>query len=268
MPLHKTACILCSLNCGLEIETDAGRITKVRGDPLHPSSRGYICNKAARLDYYQNHAERLSHPLKRHDDGSFARISWDQATAEIAAELTRIRAVHGRQLLAAMGSRFAYSALAQEKTGDFWVNGRLFGAQNCHPSEDIDHADYVLFIGCNPFHSHGIARARDQLKALKRDPARTMAVIDPRRTETAEMADIHLQLRPGTDAFLLLAMLAFIVREGLHDQHFIDAHCTGFDAVRDMLMQVPIDEYLRVADVSPDVVKTVRADPNLSHPAD
>lgn len=270
MTTAKTACILCSRNCGLEVDAEGGHLKKIRGDAAHPSSKGYLCNKAARLDFYQNHADRLTHPLKRQADGSFVRVSWEQALGDIAQRLNTIRDTHGgdafafvggggqgnhlggaygRQLLPAMKSRYVYSSLAQEKTGDFWVNGRMFGAQNCHPMEDVEHADYVIFIGANPYQSHGIVNARDVLKDIKHDPHRTMVVIDPRRTETAEQADIHLQLRPGTDAFLLLAMLSTIVREGLHDQAFIDAHCTGFDAVKAMLLGIPVADYANRADV-------------------
>ena len=270
MTTAKTACILCSRNCGLEIDVVDGHLKKIRGDAAHPSSKGYLCNKAARLDYYQNHADRLTHPLKRQADGNFVRVTWDEALGDIARRLNAIRDTHGgdafafvggggqgnhlggaysRQLLSAMKSRFVYSSLAQEKTGDFWVNGRLFGAQNCHPMEDVEHADYVLFIGANPYQSHGIVNARDTLREIKNDPDRTMVVIDPRRTETADQADIHLQLRPGTDAFLLLAMLSIIVRENLHDQAFIDAHCTGFDQVRAELLGVPVADYATRADV-------------------
>lgn len=270
MTTAKTACILCSRNCGLEVDVVDGRLKKIRGDTAHPSSKGYLCNKAARLDNYQNHADRLTHPLKRQADGSFVRVTWDQALQDIAQQLNAIRdtyggdafafvggggqgnhlgGAYGRQLLPAMKSRFAYSSLAQEKTGDFWVNGRLFGAQNCHPMEDVEHADYVLFIGANPYQSHGIVNARDVLKDIRNNPARTMVVIDPRRTETADQADIHLQLRPGTDAFLLLAMLSIIVRENLHDQSFIDTRCTGFDEVKAELLKVPVAEYADRADV-------------------
>lgn len=273
-----TACILCSRNCGLQVEIDDGRFRRIRGDEAHPNSKGYLCQKAARLEHYQNHAERLQFPLKRRPDGSFERISWDQALAEIAARLTSIRDRHGgeafafvggagqgnhlggaysRQLLAAMRSRFAYNSLGQEKTGDFWVNGRLFGHQTCHTTEDVEHADYVLFIGCNPFQSHGIPTARETLRALRKDPQRTMVVVDPRRTETAEQADFHLQLRPGTDAYLLAAMLAIIVRDGLHDAAFLREHCTGFDGVERSLRAVPIAEYARRADVPLELVERV-----------
>ncbi len=265
-----TACILCSCNCGLEVEIDGGRFAKIRGDERHPLSRGYMCQKAARLDFYQNHGDRLRHPLRRERNGRFSRVSWDEAITDIAGRLLSIRTKHGgdafafvggggqgnhlggaysKQLLAAMKSRYAYNSLGQEKTGDFWVNGRLFGSQACHTTEDAEHSDYVLFIGCNPFQSHGIPRARYTLRDIKNDPGRTMAVIDPRRTETARLADIHLQLRPGTDAFLLSAILAIIVREGLHDRAFLAEHCSGFDLLEKELLSIPVDEFVARADV-------------------
>lgn len=270
MTTEKTACILCSRNCGLVVETENGNFTRVRGDDDHPVSKGYICQKAARLAYYQNHGDRLQHPLKRQADGRFVRVSWDEALGDIAARLLAIRARHGGnayasvggggqgnhlggayggQIRAAMGSHFSYTALGQEKTGDFWVNGRLFGSQQCHTTEDVEHSDYVLFIGCNPFQAHGIPNARDVLREIKKDPGRTMVVVDPRRSETARQADIHLQLRPGTDAFLMSAMLAIIVRDGLHDRDFLAAHCKGFDEIEKILRRIPVEEYAARADV-------------------
>ncbi|MBL9016614.1 MAG: molybdopterin-dependent oxidoreductase [Myxococcales bacterium] len=269
---EQSACILCSRNCGIVVETDGERrITGVRGNERHPISKGYLCQKAARLAHYQDHADRLDSPLRREPDGSFTRVSWDDALADIAARLVAIRDRHGgkafafyggggqgnhlggaysRQLVKAMKSRFVYSALAQEKTGDFWVNGRLFGDQRCHLTEDVEHADFVLFIGTNPFQAHGIPNARDLLRELKTDPARTMVVIDPRRTETARLADVHLQPRPGTDAFLMAAILGIIVREGLHDAAFLASRCTGFGALEAELRAVPVEDYVRRADVS------------------
>lgn len=270
MATEQTACILCSRNCGLRVEIDGGRITGVRGDPAHPVSRGYLCQKAARLAYYQENADLLEYPLRREPGGEFVRVSWDEALADIARRLLQIRQRHGgrafafyggggqgnhlgaaysRQLRLAMRSPFFYSALAQEKTGDFWVNGRLFGDQRCHITEDVEHADVALFIGTNPFQAHGIPNARDTLRALQRDPARLMVVVDPRRTETARMADLHLQLRPGTDAFLLAAMLAIIVRDGLQDPAFLAQRCSGFAEVEAALRQVPIEAFIRRADV-------------------
>lgn len=267
----KTACILCSRNCGLKVDIDNGNFIRIRGDEDHPVSKGYICQKAARLAHYQQHADRLTHPLKRMPDGHFATVSWDEALDDIARRLVAIRDQHGGdafaflggggqgnhlggaygggQLRAAMRSRNNYNSLGQEKTGDFWLNGRLFGSQTCHTTEDLEHADYLLFIGCNPFQSHGIPNARDTLRELRKSSERTVVVIDPRRTETAKQADIHLQLRPGTDAFLMSAILAIIVQENRHDRDFLARHCTGFDAIERQLRTIPVEDYVRRADV-------------------
>jgi anaerobic selenocysteine-containing dehydrogenase len=275
---HHNACILCSRNCGLLIETEGGQIKKIQGDPATPSSKGYLCQKAARLAHYQSHPDRLQQPLKRRPDGSFEAVSWDQALDEIAAKLKAIRTQHGggafaayggggqgnhlggaymRQLLKAMGSRYLYTALGQEKTGDFWVNGRLFGKQTCHTTEDIEHADFVLVIGANPYQAHGIPNARDTLKHLHNDSARTLVVIDPRQTDTAKLADIHLALRPGTDAYLLAALLAIIVTEDLHNKTFIAEHCTGFAVVEAVLRKLPIETYVQIAGLELALVQQV-----------
>ncbi len=281
-PRHDiTACILCSRNCGLSVEISGDALTKIRGDEQHPLTQGYICQKAARLSHYQQYPHRLTQPLRREANGEFVPVSWEVALKDIAQRLLAIRDQHGGtafatvggggqgnhlggaymgQLRAAMKSRFAYNSLGQEKTGDFWVNGRLFGHQTCHTTEDVEHADYVLFIGCNPYQSHGIPNARDTLKHLRKDPQRTMVVIDPRLTETAKQADIHLQLKPGTDAFLMSALLAIIVRDGLHDHEFLARHCTGFDQVEAALKAIPIAAYVARADVPLALVEQVAHD--------
>ncbi|MCU4580038.1 molybdopterin-dependent oxidoreductase [Acinetobacter gyllenbergii] len=276
-----TACILCSRNCGLSVEIEDNQFKKIKGDDDHPFSQGYICQKAARLQHYQQHADRLTSPLKRQADGSFKEIGWEQAIQEIAEQLVQIRnshggtafasvggggqgnhlgAAYGRQLLYAMKSFYSYNSLAQEKTGDFWVNGRLFGSQACHTTEDVEHADYVLFIGTNPFQAHGIPNARDTLKHIKKDPNRTMVVFDPRVTETAKQADIHVQLKPGTDAYLMSAMIAIMLQEELYDQQFIQQHTHGFDQVKQAFLAVPIEEYIQKADVSVELVYQIARD--------
>ena len=272
-----TACILCSRNCGIEVVVEDGHLTRIRGDKDHPLSQGYLCQKATRLDHYQNHADRLSNPLRRRAD-SFEEVSWEVAIAEIAGRIRAIRDAHGgralayyggggqgnhlggvygRGLVAAMRTRYHYSALAQEKTGDFWVNGRLFGRQTCHVTEAVEEADLVLLIGTNPWQAHGIRNARETLKKLAADPARTLVVIDPKRTESAAMADLHLQVRPGTDAFLLAAILSVLVREGKEDRVFLDLRTKGFPAVRAALLEVPVAEYASRAGISPEDVARV-----------
>jgi anaerobic selenocysteine-containing dehydrogenase len=276
--LSPTACILCSQNCGLRVQvTPEGRLTRIRGDREHPISQGYACEKAQRLDHYQNGPGRLTTPLRRRDDGTFEAVDWNTAIAEIAGRLGAIRDTHGgasifyyggggqgnhlgggygRATRAALGSKYASNALAQEKTGEFWVDGQLFGKPRCHTAPDFEHAEVAVFVGKNPWQSHGFPRARVVLKALAADPARTLIVIDPRRTETADLADIHLQVRPGTDAFVLAAMLGVIVQENLVDHAFLAEHTTGFEAVRAAVADVDVAACAHRAGVSEALLRT------------
>jgi anaerobic selenocysteine-containing dehydrogenase len=273
---EKTACILCECNCGLEVQIGGEgnrHLTRIRGDKAHPSSKGYACEKPHRLDYYQNGPDRLTSPLRRKDDGTFEQIDWDTAIREVAARLSALRDEHGGETIfyyggggqgnhlpgayatatrRALGSRYRSSALAQEKTGEFWVGGRLMGNMT---RADFEHCEVGLFIGKNPWQSHGIARARVTLKEMAKDPKRTMIVIDPRRTETAALADIHLQVKPGMDAWLLSALGAVLVQEGLTDEAWIEEHVDGAGEVVAALRQIPIAEHCEIAGVPEELVR-------------
>lgn len=277
---HKSACNLCYVNCGVAIEVlgdgaDA-RLGRVRGDHEHPRTQGYVCNKAQAIPAYVHHDDRLTTPLRRRADGSHEAIDWDTAITEIAARLREIIMHHGANTLAlyggggqgnhaggaftngfvrALGSRHVFNALAQEKTGDFWVNGHLFGAQTCHSAEDIEHCDLLLVIGANPWLAHGFSNARQQINTIVKDPARKLIVIDPRRSETAAHADLHLAVRPGADAFLMTALLALLIRRDAVDTGFIAAHTTGYEAVRATLAAVDIERFAAAADVSLSVLE-------------
>ena len=258
---HQSACILCSINCGIEVRLDGRRFARIRGDKAHPGSRGYTCEKALRLDHYQNQSGRLTSPLRRRDDGTFEEIDWDTAIAEIAARALAIKAEHGGKSIfyyggggqgnhlggayggatrAALGVVYSSNALAQEKTGEFWVDGRLFGRPRCHTTGDYEHAEVAVFVGKNPWQSHGFPRARTVLKAIANDPERALIVIDPRRTETADLAEIHLQVRPGTDAFCLSAMAAVLLDEDLVDRTFVRDHTSNAAPLFEALGRVDI----------------------------
>ena len=271
---HKTACNLCYINCGVEVgvsgEGAQARIVRVRGDKANPKSHGYLCNKAQGIPGYVHHKDRLTTPLRRRADGSHEPIDWDTAISDIAQRLHQVMSVHGGKSLAlyggggqgnhaggayanalmrGLGSRNVFNALSQEKTGDFWVNGHLFGSQTCHTAEDVEHCDLLLVIGANPWLAHGFPNARDQLNAIRKDPHRSLVVIDPRRTETADVADLHIAVRPGTDAFLMGALLALLMKRGAFDDAFIAQHTSGIDEVRRALADIPIEHWAQRADV-------------------
>ncbi len=271
---HKSACILCENNCGIQIQRHGRRFTKIRGDKDHVATAGYTCNKALRLDHYQNGGVRLTTPLRREADGSFTPVDWDTAISEIAARLTAVRDTHGGDkiffyggggqgnhlggayssaLMRALGVRYRSNPLAQEKTGEGWVDAHLTGG---HTTGDFEHAEVAVFLGKNPWQSHGVPRARTVLKEMAKDPARTMIVIDPVRTETADLADIHLQVRPGTDAWCLAAILGVLVQEDLVDHAFLRAHTTGAEEVMPRLTAVNVAHCVEVCGLDEDLLRT------------
>ena len=270
-----TACILCECNCGIEIRVgaDGRRFERIRGDKQHPGSKGYTCEKALRIDHYQNGRHRLTTPMRRLTDGSYEPVDWETAIAEVAAGFARVRDQHGGASIfyyggggqgnhlggayssatqAALGMRYRSNALAQEKTGEAWVSGQLAGA---YTRGDLANTEVAVFVGKNPYQSHGLPHARTTLKEIARDPARSMVVIDPRRSETAELADFHLAVRPGTDAWCLTALAAVIVQEDRVDQQFLDAHVVGYQEVAEVLHGVDIDAYAAICDVEPTLLR-------------
>jgi anaerobic selenocysteine-containing dehydrogenase len=249
---HKTGCVLCAQNCGLEVEVENNRIVKVRGDRSNGKSEGYLCRKGMNIANHQHNADRLKYPLKRVGD-RFERISWDQAIGEIATKLKSITGQYGPRsyaymggggqgchfegafgmcVLRGLGSQYHYSALAQEFSGAFWVSGRTVGRQYYHPRPDLEETDLLLAIGWNGMESHQIPQAPRQLQRIAKDPDRLLIVIDPRVSETAKISDIHLPIRPGTDALLLKAMITIILQEGWEDKGYIAQRTSGFERVR------------------------------------
>jgi len=262
----KTSCILCSQNCGIEVITEGSKIIKVRGDKENPRSQGYLCRKGANVAYFQNNPERLKFPLKKVGD-RFERISWNQALDEIAARLKEIvqtngprsvaymggggqgchfEAAFGVRFLNGLGSRNHYSPLAQELTGFFWVSGKAFGRQYMHSFPDIQGSDFLVFWGANPMVSHDVPNAPIVLRNKKKDPDFLMVAVDPRVTETAKLADIHLRLRPGTDALLFKAMIKILLTEGLVAKDYLAARVDGFEVIQSWFDDVDVKENCRI----------------------
>ncbi|HKY91418.1 MAG TPA: molybdopterin-dependent oxidoreductase [Nevskiaceae bacterium] len=263
-PWKKTACILCSVNCGIEVQTGGENhrhITKIRGDDAHPASQGYVCEKSQRMDFYQNGADRLTSPMRRRADGTYEAIDWDTAIREIAEKFSAIKAQHGGEsilyyggggqgnhlggmyadaFLKALDNKYRSNALAQEKTGEFWVQGKMLGT-GVHG--DFEHCEVALFIGKNPWQSHGFQRARVLLRDIAKDPARCLIVIDPRKSETAEMADIHLAIRPGTDAWCLAALVGILVQENLVARDWLAQHATGVEEISKAFWGIDVARY-------------------------
>ena len=275
-----SACILCELNCGIEVQLggdDGRQFVRLRGNRAHPESKGYVCQKAGRLNHYQNSRDRLLSPLRRAADGTYEEIDWDTAITEVAARLVELRDTlggdkifyfggggQGNHLVGGYGaatrkaarSIYRSNALAQEKTGEFWVANRMgTGAAR----GNFEQCEVGVFLGKNPWQSHGVPRARVVVRELAKDPERCLIVVDPVVTETAELADIHLRPRPGTDAWLLAALLGVMRDEDLFRRAWIAEHTDGFEQVEDLLAEIDVAAAIETCGVPLDPIqKTAR----------
>ena len=269
-----TACVLCENNCGIEVKISPnGRlIEKVRGDSAHPASRGYLCQKASQVGHYQNSTDRLLYPLKKTASG-FIRISWETAISEIAQKLSHIRNVHGGETifyyggggqgnhlpgeyasatLAALQAKFRTNSLAQEKTGEGWVSAQMFGAYV--QRGDFENCEVGVFLGKNPWHSHGLQRARQTLREISKNPDRALVVFDPRLSETAELADYHIQIRPGTDAWALTALISIFIKENLINWEWVKEHTINAETILGHFQQFSISDLCETCGINSQIM--------------
>ena len=223
--------------CGLQVSIEGSRVTSIRGDPDDPLSRGAICPKAVALRDLHEDRDRLTRPLKRVGQ-RFEEIPWKQAFDEVAERLAEIRSHHGRHAVAtyfgnplvhntggllygvffarSLRTRNKFSATSLDQLPHMLAAWSMFGHQLLLPIPDLDRTQRVLIIGANPAVSNGSLMSapgvRGRLKAVQRRGGR-LVVVDPRRTETAELADEHFFIRPGSDALWLFALVRCIFEE-------------------------------------------------------
>ncbi len=258
--LHRRACHLCEAICGLIIETDGDKIVSIKGDSDDPISRGHICPKAVALQDIHTDPDRLRRPVRRvigaDNQPEWKEISWDEALSETAQRLTDIYRQHGVHAIGAFfgnpsvhnigmmthqnnlfrhfrtNNRFSATSVDQlpHHLASLW----LFGHKLLFPIPDIDRTDYFLMLGANPIASNGsiwtVPDVRQRITDLTAHGGK-LVVIDPRKTETAQLASEHHFIRPGTDALFLAAILNTIFNEDLSDPAQLGPLTTGLDSV-------------------------------------
>ena len=254
MEWTRTGCPYCGVGCGLLAGVENGRVEKVKGDGAHPSSRGEVCMKAVCLPAtVANDGRAREAAVRAHRATAFVRCSVDEAIDHAARELRRILAAHGPDAIAFYGSGqlatedyYALTKLVKGFLGsdNLDTNSRLcmasaaagyrgaFGADappGCY--EDIDHAGAFLIVGANVADCHPILFRRIE-KRVAADPSVRVIVLDPRRTETCDLAHAHLALRPGSDIAFLNAALRIAIHEGHLDKDFIAERTDGFEAAK------------------------------------
>lgn len=262
-------CTLCEATCGISVAVNAeGAITSIRGDDEDPFSRGYICPKAYGLKGLHEDPDRVRRPLRRTSKGGWEEISWDAAYETAAERMLAIRERHGANAIAtyignpsahslhmmlyvpvfnrAIGTKQRYSASTVDQFPKTMAAGLMFGDGLKVPVPDLDRTEYLLVLGANPLASNGSLMTAPDVKSRLRDIVRRggkIVVVDPRRSETAEIASEHVFIRPGTDAYLLLAMVNVLFVDDLVRLGRAEGLVEGIEEVRSA-----------VADFTPDAV--------------
>src|SRR5215475_12132196 len=267
-PAVRTTCPYCGVGCGLIAKPDGRGGAAVEGDPAHPANFGRTCSKGSAVGETLGLDGRLLHPMLRQMDGNLARISWDMALDRVANGLRDVVARHGPNAV-------AFYLSGQLLTEDYYVanklmkgfigsanvdtNSRLcmassvaghrraFGADTVPGTySDLDEADLIVLVGSNTAWCHPVLFQR--MLRNKTERGARIVVIDPRRTVTAEEADLFLPIAPGTDTTLFCGLLVDLIRRGAVDQNYVSEHTIGF-----------AEAFARAHEIAPDLATTARA---------
>jgi anaerobic selenocysteine-containing dehydrogenase len=242
--------------CGLTLEVDGDRVLSVRGDPEDVFSRGFLCPKAVGLMDIHHDPDRVRRPLRRRG-GDFEEVGWDEALAEASERLGAIQLEHGTnavavylgnptvhsysasfaalELVAALRTRNLYSTASVDHLPHMFAAYHMFGSRALLPVPDLDRTAFLLILGANPVASNGsLMSAPNMPRRLRelRERGGRLVVVDPRRTQTAKLADTHLAIRPGADVLLLLSLVRTVLEEGLDDQGRLGARLDGVADLR------------------------------------
>jgi anaerobic selenocysteine-containing dehydrogenase len=249
--IHHRTCNLCEAMCGLSIEHDGERVIEIRGDVDDVLSAGYLCPKAVALKDLHEDPDRIREPQRRVGD-RFEPCDWETALDETASRICDIQARYGRHsvavylgnptahnmgslifgvgMLKVLGTFSRFSATSADQLPHMLAALHMFGHQVLMPVPDLERTDLLVMMGANPLVSNGSIMSapgmKRRLAAIQKRGGRVV-VIDPRRTETAAIADEHLFIRPGTDAFLLAAMLHTLFDDGAVDAGHLASHIDG-----------------------------------------
>ena len=278
-PPHFRSCNLCEAICGIEISVRNDGRLDIRGDKEDPFSRGYVCPKAVALQDIHFDPDRLKHPVRRTANG-WQRLSWDDAFAEVAKNLKRINAQHGRNSVAtyignpvahnsgallflppfirSLRTRNRYSATSVDQLAHHFAGYLMFGHQLLIPVPDVDRTHYFLVLGANPVVSNGSIMTAPGISRRMEEVRRRggkVILIDPRYTETARIADRHLFIRPGTDVLLLLALLQVVFAEGLTRLDRVASFTTGVETIVNVVAEFTPERVAPITGIDADEIQ-------------
>ncbi|HEY4424092.1 MAG TPA: molybdopterin-dependent oxidoreductase [Pyrinomonadaceae bacterium] len=276
--VHYRSCNLCEAICGIEITSAGDQHLDIRGDKNDPFSRGYICPKAVALQDFHYDKDRLKVPVRRTTHG-WERIGWNEAFNEVARNLKRIRAQHGRNSIAtylgnptvhnygallfappflrSLRTRSKFSATSVDQLAHHLASFLMFGHQLLVPIPDVDRTKYFLILGANPAVSNGsMMTAPGMNRRLEeiRKRGGKVVLIDPRHNETARFADRHLFIRPGADVLLLLALLNVIFEEKLTKPA---PFTKGVETVASLVTEFPPERVAEITGIESEQIRTI-----------
>jgi anaerobic selenocysteine-containing dehydrogenase len=281
---HHRICPLCEACCGLEIKVQSSKVISIRGHDADVLSAGYICPKGVALKDLHEDPDRLRTPLIKRN-GVFAQASWEEAFAEIERRLPPLMAAHGRnatavvvgnpsahkiglltyfgKLARALGTKNVFSASTLDQMPKQLASGLMFGHWLSVALPDISHTDYLLVLGANPLVSNGsmwtVPDFKGKAKALQARGGR-LVVIDPRRTETAAVADSHHFIRPNADVFLLAAMVHTLFADGLVNLGAVPDSVNGVSEVQQAVAPFTPEAVATRCGISVDTIRTLARD--------
>ncbi len=269
----RTICTYCGVGCNLEVATQGGKVKSIQAPYDAEVNKGHTCLKGRYAFSFYNHPDRLRTPLVR-KNGELVPATWDEAYDYIANELKRIKNDFGPDYIAGISSarctneeNYLMQKFMRVAIGTNNIDScarvchsptalgmqRTFGTGAATNSIiDLKYTDCIMVIGANPTDGHPVTGAKLKQFAMKDKPS---IVIDPRRTEMAKYATVHLQLRPGTNVALLNMMLYYIIKEGLEDKQFIATRTEGYDEFREHILKLDLDETERVTGVDREEVR-------------
>ena len=272
---HYIACNLCEAICGLEIRLEGGQVKSIRGDKQDPVSKGHICPKAVALQDIYNDPDRLRTPIKR-TGGDWQPISWKQAFVEVTANLQSIHRQHGKNAVAVylgnptvhnldamlfgpmffrtLKTKNRYSATSVDQLPEQLVSLLMFGHGLLIPLPDLDRTHFHIIFGANPVVSNGSMMTAPgvskRLKAIRKRGGK-LVVVDPRKTETAALADQHLFIKPGSDVLMLLAMLHVVFKEKLQTLGNVAGFTSGLETIENLVHDYPPEKVASATGVDP-----------------
>ncbi|MBL8910210.1 MAG: molybdopterin-dependent oxidoreductase [Archangium sp.] len=278
---HQTFCRICEALCGLEVTVEDNRVTAIHPDRRHVATGGFSCPKGLKQAQMYDSPDRVQRPMKR-DGSRWSEISWDQALEEIGQKVKALRTTRGPDSIAmyvgtaagfgvlhpvfaqgfmtGVGSKSMYSSATQDCSNKFAVARELYGFPFTQPFPDLDHVRCLIIVGANPVISKwSFLQVPNPARALMdvQERGGRVIVVDPRRTETAKLADQHLFIRPNTDPFFYLSFLCELEAQGGIDRERAAAQADGIHEVLALARAWPAERTAPVTHIAPEALRAL-----------